>query len=66
TGEQITFSSYDPLPDALTEELTLKEYNHRILDIYLKRYEGDKKAVAEKLDIGLATVYRMLKEREEA
>lgn len=65
TGEEITFSSYDPLPDALTEELTLKEYNHRILDIYLKRYEGDKKAVAEKLDIGLATVYRMLKEREE-
>ncbi|MEL7531122.1 MAG: sigma-54 dependent transcriptional regulator [Bacteroidota bacterium] len=65
TAEEITFSSYDPLPDALTEELTLKEYNHRILDIYLKRYEGDKKLVSEKLDIGLATVYRMLKEREE-
>jgi len=65
TPEEITFSSYDPLPDALTEELTLKEYNHRILDIYLKRYEGDKKLVSEKLDIGLATVYRMLKEREE-
>lgn len=65
TPEEITFSSYDPLPDALSEELTLKEYNHRILDIYLKRYEGDKKLVSEKLDIGLATVYRMLKEREE-
>ncbi|MFK7925187.1 MAG: sigma-54-dependent transcriptional regulator [Bacteroidia bacterium] len=65
TPEEITFSSYDPLPDALSEELTLKEYNHRILDIYLKRYEGDKKLVSEKLDIGLATVYRMLKERDE-
>ncbi len=66
TEEEITFSSYDPLPDALSEELSLKEYNHRILDIYLKRYDGDKKLIAEKLDIGLATIYRMLKEREEA
>jgi two-component system response regulator AtoC len=66
TEEEITFSSHDPLPDALSQELTLKEYNHRILDIYLKRYEGDKKLVAEKLDIGLATIYRMLKDREEA
>ncbi|MEZ4826865.1 MAG: sigma-54 dependent transcriptional regulator [Bacteroidia bacterium] len=59
----ITFSTYDPLPDALSEEMTLKEYTNRIIDIYLRKYDDNIKLVAEKLDIGVSTIYRMLKER---
>lgn len=44
------------------EELTLREYNIRIVKNYLSMYENNPKIVAEKLDIGVATVYRMLKE----
>lgn len=61
----ITFSTYDALPDALSEELTLREYTNRIIDIYLKKYDDNIKLVAEKLDIGVSTIYRMMKERKE-
>ncbi|MEZ4772850.1 MAG: sigma-54 dependent transcriptional regulator [Bacteroidia bacterium] len=60
----ITFSTYDPLPDALSEEMTLKEYTNRIIDIYLRKHDDNIKLVAEKLDIGVSTIYRMLKERK--
>ena len=70
TGEEITeddisFSSQDVLPDVLAEEMTLKEYTNRIIDIYLEKYDQNIKEVADKLDIGVSTIYRMLKERKE-
>lgn len=65
TEEDISFSSKDVLPDVLAEEMTLKEYNNRIIDVYLEKYEQNIKVVAEKLDIGVSTIYRMLKERKE-
>ncbi|MEM6767391.1 MAG: sigma-54 dependent transcriptional regulator [Bacteroidota bacterium] len=58
----ITFSTSDPLPDALSEEMTLKQYTHRIIGIYLKKYDDNIKLVADKLDIGQSTIYRMIKE----
>ncbi|MEM7512796.1 MAG: sigma-54 dependent transcriptional regulator [Bacteroidota bacterium] len=58
----ITFSTSDPLPDALSEEMTLKQYTHRIISIYLKKYDDNIKLVADKLDIGQSTIYRMIKE----
>jgi len=61
----ITFSTHDALPDVLSEELSLKEYNHRIINLYLKKYDNNVKLVAEKLDIGQSTIYRMLKEMRE-
>ncbi|MEM8897397.1 MAG: sigma-54 dependent transcriptional regulator, partial [Bacteroidota bacterium] len=51
----ITFSTSDPLPDALSEEMTLKQYTHRIISIYLKKYDDNIKLVADKLDIGQST-----------
>lgn len=45
-----------------SEDLTLREYNIRIVKSYLKMYENNPKTVADKLAIGVATVYRMLKE----
>jgi DNA-binding NtrC family response regulator len=63
--EVITFSSQNVLPEIMREEMTLKDYSDRIIDLYLKRYNDNVKLVAEKLDIGLSTLYRMLKERKE-
>ncbi len=65
TEEDISFSSEDVLPDVLAEEMTLREYTNRIIDIYLDKYDQNIKVVAEKLDIGVSTIYRMLKERKE-
>ncbi len=50
------------LADVLTEELSLREYDIQIVKTFLKRYNNNIKLVAEKLDIGVATIYRMLKE----
>ncbi|MEM6805347.1 MAG: sigma-54 dependent transcriptional regulator [Bacteroidota bacterium] len=63
--EVITFSTYDALPDVLAEEMTLKEYSNRIIQLYLKKYDDNIKLVAEKLDIGVSTIYRILKEEKE-
>ncbi len=49
-------------PDILRDELTMREYNHKILSIYMKKYNDDIPKVAEKLDISTSTIYRMLKE----
>ena len=62
--DEITFTSNDPLPDLMAQEMTLKEYTNRIIDSYLERYDQNVKLVADKLDIGVSTIYRMLKERK--
>ncbi|MDX2284883.1 MAG: sigma-54 dependent transcriptional regulator [Bacteroidia bacterium] len=64
--EVITFSTYDALPQVMSEELTLKEYTERIIDLYLRRYDHNIKLVADKLDIGVSTLYRLIKERKES
>jgi transcriptional regulator with PAS, ATPase and Fis domain len=46
------------------EELTLREYDRRIVTTYLDKYNNDVKLVAKKLDVGAATIYRMLKEQK--
>jgi transcriptional regulator with PAS, ATPase and Fis domain len=46
------------------EELTLKEYNHRIIDHFLNKHNQDVLKVASVLDIGKSTIYRYLKEKE--
>jgi DNA-binding NtrC family response regulator len=53
------------LPDDLfSEELSLREYDIRIVKKFLNKYENNIKLVAEKLDLGVATIYRMLKEEK--
>lgn len=52
----------DLLTDLLSQEMTLREYEMRILKKYLEKYQSNIKLVAEKLDIGVATIYRMIKE----
>lgn len=64
-ADDIMLSSTNVLPDVISEELTLREYNRRIVQLYLGKYNNNTKLVADKLDIGQTTIYRMLKEAEE-
>jgi two-component system, NtrC family, response regulator AtoC len=48
------------------DDLTLREYELNIIKTALKRYNNDIKTVAEKLDIGVSTIYRILKEEKES
>ncbi|MDO9615360.1 MAG: sigma-54 dependent transcriptional regulator, partial [Bacteroidota bacterium] len=52
----------DFLDNLGNEELSLREYDIRIVKKFLDKYNNNIKLVAEKLDIGVATIYRMLKE----
>lgn len=45
------------------DEKTLKEYENIIVKSFLKKYNNNIKIVAEKLNIGTATIYRMLKNK---
>ncbi len=57
----ILFSRSDILNDMVSEEMTLRNYNKKILDIYLNKYQHNIPFVARKLGISQATVYRMMK-----
>ncbi|MGZ4089366.1 MAG: sigma-54-dependent transcriptional regulator [Bacteroidia bacterium] len=61
-AEDISFISDELNPDNVNIELTMRQYELKILASFLKKYNNDVKTVAEKLAIGQATVYRMIKE----
>jgi len=54
----------DLLDDLFIQELSLREYDMRIVRKFLEKYDNNIKLVAEKLDLGVATIYRMLKENK--
>lgn len=64
-AEDLRFGTLDIVPDLLSQTMTLRDYNHRILNTFLERHDHDIPVVAEKLDISVATIYRMLKEMKE-
>ncbi len=43
------------------KELTLQDYELKIIKSYLNQYNNDVKLVAAKLDIGVSTIYRLMK-----
>ncbi len=55
----------DPLSDVSNDNLTLREYQVKIIKATLKKNNDDIKLAAEKLDIGISTIYRILKEEKE-
>lgn len=63
-ADDLIFGSDDPLPDVISEELTLREYNLRILKAFLQKFDNNHQTVADRLDISLSTIYRMLKEEK--
>lgn len=50
------------LESLYSDGMTLREYNLRLVKKLLEKYDNKPKLVADKLDIGVATIYRMLKE----
>jgi DNA-binding NtrC family response regulator len=63
TADHIILNKGQNLFDTiLNEELSLREYDLRIVRKFLEKYNNNVRLVAEKLDIGVATIYRMLKE----
>jgi DNA-binding NtrC family response regulator len=55
----------DPLSDVANDNLTLREYQVKIIKATLKKNNNDIRLAAEKLDIGISTIYRILKEEKE-
>lgn len=66
TAEDIILRGTNNLfANLMGEELTLKEYEFKIVDHFLKTYNDNIPLVSEKLDIGKSTIYKMLKEKSE-
>lgn len=62
--ENITFNSTDVRNNFLVEEDTLRGYTNKIIKYYLEKYNMNISLVAEKLDIGRSTIYRLIKDKE--
>ena len=54
----------DPLSVIATDTLTLREYQVKIIKATLKKHNNDIPLAAEKLDIGISTIYRISEGRE--
>jgi len=65
-ADDIKFSSIIDEDKLTLEELTLKEYDFKIISHMLEKYDDNVLKVAKILDIGKSTIYRYLKEMEES
>lgn len=63
-AQDLVFGSEDPVSEVMGEEMTLREYNLRIVKAFLQKFENNHQTVADKLDISQSTIYRMLKEEK--
>jgi DNA-binding NtrC family response regulator len=61
-AHDIQFQQRNDVVDFMQEELTLDEYNSRIIKWYLNKYNNNVLQVADKLEVGKSTIYRMIKE----
>jgi len=62
----INFHSPSGEEAMLMTEMTLQEYTYRIIRNYLNKYDNNVLEVARRLDIGKSSIYRYLKEMEQA
>jgi DNA-binding NtrC family response regulator len=59
--ENISFNSLEPSADFLQEEMTLEQYEKKIVEHFMHKFDQNAILVAKKLGIGKSTIYRMLK-----
>ncbi len=64
--QDITFNSTSRTESILYQEMTMQAYMYRIIRHFLNRYDNNVLEVARRLDIGKSSLYRYLKEMEEA
>lgn len=63
-AEDIRYEETSASDDILSKERSLREYTSMIIEYFLQKYEGDIPKVADVLDIGKSTIYRMIKNKE--
>jgi DNA-binding NtrC family response regulator len=61
-ADDISIDSREHLSELLGQDITMREYNQRLVNVFMKKYNNNTKLVSKKLDIGQTTVYRLLKE----
>lgn len=60
----IVLSTIKREPTFIREEKTLRQYNREIIQYFLQKYGDDVVSVADKLDIGKSTIYKMIQQKE--
>jgi two-component system, NtrC family, response regulator AtoC len=61
-AENIVLGNEALFTNQFDKEMSLREINILMVKRYLEKYDNNIKLVAQKLDIGVATIYRMLKD----
>ncbi len=64
-AEDITFTN-TPRDSFMLKEMKLQDYTYHIIRNYLNKYDNNVMEVAKRLEIGKSSIYRYLKEMEEA
>lgn len=64
--QDITFTGSARTESILYQEMTMQSYMYRIIRHFLNRYDNNVLEVAKRLDIGKSSLYRYLKEMEDA
>ena len=64
TAEDISYTSTRSDELFTLEQKTLRQYTCDIIKHFLKKYDDDVITVAEKLDIGKSTIYKMIQQKE--
>lgn len=64
--QDITFNNTVRTESFLYHEMTMQAYMYRIIRHFLNRYDNNVLEVAKRLDIGKSSLYRYLKEMEDA
>jgi DNA-binding NtrC family response regulator len=62
--DDITYNSTKSGEVFTMEQKTLRQYTCDIIKYYLKKYDDEVMLVADKLDIGKSTIYKMLQQKE--
>ncbi|MDX5437511.1 MAG: sigma-54-dependent Fis family transcriptional regulator, partial [Pontibacter sp.] len=63
-AEDINLTASNMEKDFLAKERSLREYTTEIIQRFLNKYDNNVLLVAEKLDIGKSTIYRMIQNKE--
>ncbi|PWT94984.1 MAG: regulator [Bacteroidetes bacterium] len=62
--DDITYTATNGDTSFLHMEMSLRDYTCNIIKHYLKKYDNDVLLVADKLDIGKSTIYKMIQAKE--
>lgn len=61
----LNFEEHEGFGELMNKEMTLREYNLKIVKHYIEKCNGKIIQAAKKLDVGKSTIYRMLQEESD-